>query len=53
MVRNDRRQGSFVIDGEAGPFELVIGLEVHAQLVSRSKLFSGASTEFGPSPMPM
>jgi aspartyl-tRNA(Asn)/glutamyl-tRNA(Gln) amidotransferase subunit B len=38
------------IEGETGPFEVVIGLEVHAQVTSRSKLFSGASTAFGAEP---
>ena len=41
---------SYVIEGRDGPWELVIGLEVHAQVVSRSKLFSGAATEFGAEP---
>jgi aspartyl-tRNA(Asn)/glutamyl-tRNA(Gln) amidotransferase subunit B len=38
------------IDGRTGTWEIVIGLEVHAQVVSRSKLFSGAATEFGAEP---
>ncbi len=41
---------SYVIEGRDGPWELVIGLEVHAQVISRSKLFSGAATEFGAEP---
>ncbi|MCS6987043.1 MAG: Asp-tRNA(Asn)/Glu-tRNA(Gln) amidotransferase subunit GatB [Sphingomonadaceae bacterium] len=40
----------FRIEGETGPFEVVVGLEVHAQIVSRSKLFSGAATAFGAEP---
>ncbi len=40
----------YVIDGKTGPWELVIGLEVHAQVISKSKLFSGAPTEFGGEP---
>jgi len=36
--------------GEDHPWELVIGLEVHAQVTSDAKLFSGASTEFGKEP---
>ena len=36
-----------VISGEKHDWELVIGLEVHAQVASRAKLFSGASTKFG------
>ncbi len=41
---------SFVIKGETGDWEIVCGLEVHAQVISRAKLFSGASTEFGAEP---
>ena len=39
-----------IIDGKTGPWEIVIGLEVHAQVISKAKLFSGASTEFGAEP---
>ncbi|MFZ0235752.1 MAG: Asp-tRNA(Asn)/Glu-tRNA(Gln) amidotransferase subunit GatB [Xanthobacteraceae bacterium] len=35
------------IKGSTGDWEVVIGMEVHAQVNSRAKLFSGASTEFG------
>ena len=38
------------IKGETGEWEMVIGLEVHAQIIARSKLFSGASCEFGGAP---
>lgn len=38
------------IEGKTGKWEYVIGLEVHAQVSSNSKLFSGSSTEFGASP---
>lgn len=38
------------IAGTKGDWELVIGMEVHAQVASKSKLFSGASTEFGAEP---
>ncbi len=41
---------SYTIEGRTGPWELVIGLEVHAQVVSHSKLFSGAATAFGAEP---
>jgi aspartyl-tRNA(Asn)/glutamyl-tRNA(Gln) amidotransferase subunit B len=41
---------SRLIKGATGDWEMVIGLEVHAQVTSRSKLFSGASTEFGGDP---
>ena len=39
-----------LIQGRTGDWEVVIGLEVHAQVTSKSKLFSGASTEFGAEP---
>jgi aspartyl-tRNA(Asn)/glutamyl-tRNA(Gln) amidotransferase subunit B len=38
------------IRGATGDWEVVIGLEVHAQVTSKAKLFSGASTEFGAEP---
>ena len=41
---------SKLIRGATGDWEMVIGLEVHAQVTSRSKLFSGASTAFGGEP---
>ena len=41
---------SYRIHGATGEWEVVIGLEVHAQVVSKSKLFSGAATEFGAEP---
>jgi len=39
-----------LIQGATGPWEIVVGCEVHAQVSSRAKLFSGASTEFGGAP---
>jgi len=39
-----------MLEGRTGPWEVVIGLEVHAQVISQSKLFSGASTAFGAEP---
>ncbi len=39
-----------ILQGKTGDWEMVIGLEVHAQVISNSKLFSGASTEFGGDP---
>ena len=39
-----------LIKGATGDCEVVIGMEVHAQVTSKSKLFSGASTEFGSEP---
>src|ERR1700735_994461 len=39
-----------LVKGATGDWEVVIGLEVHAQVTSNAKLFSGASTEFGGEP---
>jgi aspartyl-tRNA(Asn)/glutamyl-tRNA(Gln) amidotransferase subunit B len=39
-----------LLKGETGEWEIVIGMEVHAQVLSNSKLFSGASTQFGAEP---
>jgi aspartyl-tRNA(Asn)/glutamyl-tRNA(Gln) amidotransferase subunit B len=39
-----------LLKGETGDWEVVIGLEVHAQVVSDAKLFSGAATKFGAEP---
>jgi aspartyl-tRNA(Asn)/glutamyl-tRNA(Gln) amidotransferase subunit B len=39
-----------LIEGSTGKWEIVIGMEVHAQVTSKAKLFSGASTEFGAEP---
>ena len=39
-----------MVPGATGEWEVVIGLEVHAQVTSEAKLFSGASTEFGAEP---
>jgi aspartyl-tRNA(Asn)/glutamyl-tRNA(Gln) amidotransferase subunit B len=38
------------IEGRTGPWEIVLGLEVHAQVVSNAKLFSGAAVGFGAGP---
>src|SRR5215212_9711314 len=38
------------IKGATGDWEIIIGMEVHAQILSKSKLFSGASAEFGGEP---
>ena len=38
------------IKGATGDWEIVLGLEVHAQILAKSKLFSGASAEFGGAP---
>jgi aspartyl-tRNA(Asn)/glutamyl-tRNA(Gln) amidotransferase subunit B len=39
-----------LIEGRTGTWEVVIGLEVHAQIIAKAKLFSGAATEFGAEP---
>jgi aspartyl-tRNA(Asn)/glutamyl-tRNA(Gln) amidotransferase subunit B len=41
---------SYSIEGSTGAWEIVCGLEVHAQVISKSKLFSGAATDFGAGP---
>ena len=41
---------SYIIQGETGDWEVVIGLEVHAQAITNAKLFSGASASFGSAP---
>ena len=43
-------KSSNLIPGATGDWELVVGLEVHAQVASNSKLFSGSSTAFGAEP---
>ncbi|MGI9407152.1 MAG: Asp-tRNA(Asn)/Glu-tRNA(Gln) amidotransferase subunit GatB [Hyphomicrobiaceae bacterium] len=46
-IANDPKN---LISGATGDWEVVVGLEVHAQVASQSKLFSGAATEFGADP---
>jgi len=43
-------EAPFSVKGETGEWEVVVGLEVHAQVVSNAKLFSGAATAFGAEP---
>ncbi len=54
MARADttgaKTKTSKLIPGATGDWEVIIGLEVHAQVASRSKLFSGSSTAFGGEP---
>src|SRR6202140_4850176 len=47
---NVQSRPDILIKGATGDWEVVIGMEVHAQVTSASKLFSGASTEFGGAP---
>jgi aspartyl-tRNA(Asn)/glutamyl-tRNA(Gln) amidotransferase subunit B len=41
---------TYTLEGTTGTWEIVVGLEVHAQIISRSKLFSGSATDFGAAP---
>ncbi len=43
-------KNTYFIEGQTGLWEVVVGLEVHAQITSKAKLFSGASTTFGADP---
>jgi len=50
-MQNGKKSGSSTLmKGATGDWEVVIGMEVHAQVASKAKLFSGASTEFGGAP---
>ncbi len=46
----NKEKFDYFIKGEKGSYEVIIGLEVHAQVLSNSKLFSGSSTKFGSDP---
>jgi aspartyl-tRNA(Asn)/glutamyl-tRNA(Gln) amidotransferase subunit B len=46
----DKKMSDYRIQGATGEWEVVIGLEVHAQVTSNAKLFSGAATAFGAEP---
>ena len=50
VLRFNKESKKYLISGEKGKWEVVIGLEVHAQVSSNSKLFSGSSTKFGAEP---
>jgi len=50
VTRPTADRKSKLIKGATGDWEVVIGMEVHAQVTSKSKLFSGASTAFGGEP---
>jgi aspartyl-tRNA(Asn)/glutamyl-tRNA(Gln) amidotransferase subunit B len=47
---NVHSKPSKLLKGASGDWEVVIGMEIHAQVMSQAKLFSGASTEFGGEP---
>ena len=40
----------YIIETNKGKWEIVVGLEIHCQIISKSKIFSSASTEFGDDP---
>src|SRR5580692_880175 len=46
----DTAKSERLIKGATGDWEIVVGMEVHAQVASRAKLFSGAATAFGAEP---
>ena len=46
----DDTDHTYTLAGATGDWEIVVGLEVHAQVKSKAKLFSGAATEFGAEP---
>jgi aspartyl-tRNA(Asn)/glutamyl-tRNA(Gln) amidotransferase subunit B len=50
LVDTRTTEAKRLIPGATGDWEVIIGLEVHAQVSSNAKLFSGASTEFGAEP---
>ena len=50
MSMATEKAGAKLVKGATGDWEVIVGLEVHAQVTSRSKLFSGASTAFGGEP---
>jgi len=41
---------TYTLEGQTGTWEIVVGIETHAQVVSNAKLFSGAATDFGGQP---
>src|SRR5687768_1984882 len=47
---NAQNKPTKYLKGATGDWEVVVGMEVHAQVTSKAKLFSGASTEFGGAP---
>ncbi len=49
-MTTETKPSSFRIKGATGDWEVIVGLEVHAQITSHAKLFSGASTAFGAEP---
>ncbi len=50
VKETSKGKASNLIAGATGDWEVIVGLEVHAQVATHAKLFSGASTEFGAEP---
>jgi aspartyl-tRNA(Asn)/glutamyl-tRNA(Gln) amidotransferase subunit B len=50
LVETRQTEAKRLIPGATGDWEVIVGMEVHAQVTSKAKLFSGASTEFGNEP---
>ncbi len=50
IYNKEQQKMAQLIQGETGEWEVVIGMEVHAQVIAQSKLFSGAATKFGGEP---
>ena len=50
LHRREAALDDALIEGRTGEWEVVIGLEVHAQIIAEAKLFSGAATAFGAEP---
>ncbi len=50
MAKAEESRSTGIIEGATGDWEMVIGIEIHAQVTSAGKLFSGAATEFGAAP---
>ena len=46
----DATPKDYALQGPHRSWEVVVGLEVHAQVISKAKLFSGAATDFGAEP---
>ncbi len=46
-INRNNKMAHALVKGETGDWEIVIGLEIHAQVIANSKLFSGSATEFG------
>ncbi|MDI3467942.1 MAG: aspartyl-tRNA(Asn)/Glutamyl-tRNA(Gln) amidotransferase subunit B [Pseudolabrys sp.] len=49
-MKTETKTRSHLLKGATGDWEIVVGMEVHAQVTSKSKLFSGAATAFGGEP---